>query len=142
MLVLNFQSPAVILEEHGDGSPIRVCWHSSTSFVLQLSRRDRGIVKKSKLVIVPRVESEHELGICQAKTGANGFEDFSGCLGAFPIEARHEFPEAGEDFFWEPDVGLFVVFLTSNLIALLRSLQFWSAIYGLREAYLTVLHGS
>jgi hypothetical protein len=76
-------------------------------------------MQKSKLIIMTSMELEHVFWILQAQSCTDCFQNFSGSLGTFPVEIRHEFSEAGKYFVREPNVGLFVVFLASDFIAFL-----------------------
>jgi hypothetical protein len=98
-------------------------WHPRTGFILQFSSGDRRIMQKSELIVVTSMELEHVFWILQAQSRTYCFQNFSGSLGTFPIEIRHEFSEAGEYFVRKPNIWLFFVFLASDFIAFLLQIS-------------------
>lgn len=69
--------------------------------------------------------------ICVRKSDADRHcsQDHFRVFVAFPVELVHECTEARQDVFWEPDVRLLRVGLTTDFVALLRGESIAGALF-------------
>jgi len=117
--IFHFQTTTIVLEEHGDRTPIRVSGHASKLFTLQRRGWEGRIVQEAKLVVVSRMKPEKVVLIFETDTEGNCSENVSSDAETLPVERGHESAESGKRFFRKPNIWLILVLIAPHIITLL-----------------------
>lgn len=104
--ILDLETPTVVLEEQGDGAPVRMRHAAGGPFLLQILGRDGQVMQQTQVMVLGTVFLGQVVFVFQTESHSDRTQDSLGDLAQFLVQIVHGVSEAWEGFFRKPSVWL------------------------------------